>query len=261
MKNLTGLTLGDEIDNFGAETSSGPITFHSFFGNQWGLLCSHPDDFTPICTTELAEMARLEELGEFKKRDVKIIGLSCNDVESHREWIKDVEALGRSVVNFPIIADKSRTISQSLGMLSSDDLDLTGMPLTVRSVFIIDPLKKIRLMLTYPASTGRNFVEILRVIDSLQMTDRYAVATPVNWQTGERVVIVPTMSEDEVTKQFSEGFETQELPSGKGYLRWTADPTTTPDTKKEEETKAPIESKDPVMAETETPIEVTTSEP
>lgn len=219
MKNLHGITLGDTIPNFGCETSEGPMTLHEYFGEKWGLLCSHPDDFTPVCTTEMGELARLDNEGEFAKRNMKVIALSCNDVNSHMGWIKDVECYSKSTVKYPIIADKNREIAMNLGMLSQDDLDTAGLPLTVRSVFIVDPSKKIKLMLTYPASTGRNFVEILRVIDSLQVTFNQSMATPVNWQVGDKACLLPTVGADEAEKRFGKALETKELPSSKSYLR------------------------------------------
>ncbi|OQR95584.1 thioredoxin-like protein, partial [Achlya hypogyna] len=224
-RNLRGITLGDLLPDFAYDSSQGPSTLKQYFNGNWGLLCSHPDDYTPICTTELGELARLDNLGEFAKRNVKVIGLSCNDVNSHHGWIQDIEAYSGERVNYPIIADKDREIACQLGMLSSDDLDKAGLPLTVRSVFVIGPDMAIKLTLTYPASTGRNFVEILRVIDSLQLTAQHACATPVNWVKGEKACIVPTVSNEQAQTKFPKGFAIEELPSGKGYLRFTPDPS------------------------------------
>ncbi|OQS05227.1 thioredoxin [Thraustotheca clavata] len=224
-RNVRGITLGDKIPDFAFDSSQGPLSLKQYFDGQWGLLCSHPDDYTPICTTELGELARLDNLGEFSKRHVKVIGLSCNDVNSHQGWIKDIEAYSGHQVNYPIIADKNRVIASELGMLSSDDLDKAGLPLTVRSVFVLGPDLSIKLTLTYPASTGRNFVEILRVIDSLQLTSNYSCATPVNWVKGEKACIVPTVSNEDAAHKFPKGYEIEELPSGKGYLRFTPDPS------------------------------------
>ncbi|KDO28754.1 hypothetical protein SPRG_05699 [Saprolegnia parasitica CBS 223.65] len=223
--NVRGITLGDKLPDFAFDSSTGPSTLKTYFDGHWGVLFSHPDDYTPICTTELGELARLDNLGEFKKRNTKVIGLSCNDVESHHGWIQDIEAFSGENVNYPIIADKNREIACQLGMLSSDDLDKAGLPLTVRSVFVVGPDMAIKLALTYPASTGRNFVEILRVLDSLQMTAHHACATPVNWVKGEKACIVPTVSNEAAATKFPKGFEVQSLPSGKGYLRFTPDPS------------------------------------
>lgn len=225
MKNLTGITLGDQIENFGCETSQGPMTMHSYFGEGWGMLCSHPDDYTPVCTTELGELARLDNAGEFSKRNMKVMALSCNDVESHKGWMEDIKAFSGEEVKYPIIADQKRTVAASLGMLSQDDLDKEGLPLTVRSVFILDPEMKIRMILTYPATTGRNFVELLRVVDSIQMTSGKGVATPANWKAGEKTCVLPSVSPEEAEKKFPKGVQVVELPSGKPYLRMTADPS------------------------------------
>ncbi|RHY79072.1 hypothetical protein DYB38_007542 [Aphanomyces astaci] len=225
LKNKRGITLGDKIQDFSFESTHGPLTLSEHFNGGGGILFSHPDDFTPICTTELGELARLDNLGEFSRRNVKVIGLSCNDVESHKRWIQDIKAYSGEDVHYPIIADKSREIAVELGMLSSDDLDKAGLPLTVRSVFVIGPDLAIKLTLTYPASTGRNFVEILRVVDSLQLTSYQSLATPVNWVKGEKACIVPSVSNEAATEKFPKGFNIVDLPSGKGYLRFTPDPS------------------------------------
>ncbi|XP_046587970.1 peroxiredoxin-6 isoform X2 [Neodiprion virginianus] len=178
--------LGEIFPNFTANSDIGQIKFHEWIGDSWAILFSHPNDFTPVCTTELARVAKL--IPEFEKRSVKVIALSCNSVKSHIQWIKDIKAYGEiTEANFPypIIEDESRTIVTALGMLDPDEVDSTGLPVSARSVFIIDPKKKMRLSILYPATTGRNFDEILRVIDSLQLTDKHKVATPVDWKVIE----------------------------------------------------------------------------
>ncbi|KAG6614018.1 thioredoxin-like protein [Phytophthora cinnamomi] len=172
MRNVVGIALLDELPDLRFDASDGrSSSLREYFLGSWGLLFSHPDDFTPICTTEPGEVARLENAGEFSGRGVKLLALSCNDVASHKRWIVDIEKYSGAKVNYPIVADPSRRIAAQLGMLSQDDLDKEGMPLTVRTLFVLDPQVRVRLMLTYPASTGRNFVEVLRVLDSLQLTD------------------------------------------------------------------------------------------
>ncbi len=207
------LQLGDTVPDFDAPTTQGPINFYNFLGDSWGILFSHPKDFTPVCTTELAEVARLKP--EFDKRNTKVIGLSVDSVESHLDWEGDIEETLGQAVNFPMIGDPDRSVAMSYGMIHPNASDT----LTVRSVFIIDPKKKLRLSLTYPASTGRNFREIVRVLDSLQLTDDYSVATPVNWQDGEDVIIATAVSDEEATKRFPKGFKTL-----KPYLRLTPQP-------------------------------------
>ncbi|KAK1943526.1 1-Cys peroxiredoxin [Phytophthora citrophthora] len=220
-RNLVGLTLLDELPDlpFNASDDSSS-SLHEYFRGSWGLLFSHPDDFTPICTTELGEVARLENAGEFARRNVKLLGLSCNDVESHKRWIVDIEHFSGAKVNYPIVADRSRRIAVQLGMLSQDDLDQEGIPLTVRTLFVLDPQVRVRLMFTYPASTGRNFVEVLRVLDSLQLTDQKNLSTPVNWKQGERVCITPQVAENEAVEKYPD-LLVEKLPSNKGYLRFT----------------------------------------
>lgn len=184
---MRSLRLGYTAPNFQAETSNGPIDFHEFIGDKWVVLFSHPDDFTPVCTTELGAFAKLEP--EFTKRGVKLIGLSANDVQSHHNWIKDIDEVNGSHLRFPIIGDKSRHVAYLYDMLDHQDttnVDQKGMALTIRSVFIIDPKKTIRLMMSYPASTGRNTAEVLRVVDSLQTGDRKKVTTPINWVPGKQ---------------------------------------------------------------------------
>ncbi|RLN45446.1 hypothetical protein BBJ28_00006638 [Nothophytophthora sp. Chile5] len=222
-RNVTGLTLLDPLPDLSFEASDdSSSSLQSYFRGSWGLLFSHPDDFTPICTTELGEVARLENAGEFARRNVKLLGLSCNDVSSHKRWIEDVEQFSGAKVNYPIVADAKREIAAQLGMLSKDDLDKQGLPLTVRTLFVLDPQVRIRLTITYPASTGRNFVEILRVLDSLQLTDTKKLATPVNWKQGDRVCITPAVSADEAAEKFPDVI-VEKLPSSKGYLRFTSE--------------------------------------
>ncbi|MGC8465538.1 MAG: peroxiredoxin [Acidimicrobiales bacterium] len=207
------LQLGDTVPDFDAPTTLGPINFYNFLGDSWGILFSHPKDFTPVCTTELAEVARLKP--EFDKRNTKVIGLSVDSVESHLDWEGDIEETLGQAVNFPMIGDSDRSVAMSYGMIHPNASDT----LTVRSVFVIDPKKKLRLSLTYPASTGRNFREILRVLDSLQLTDDYTVATPVNWQDGDDVIIATAVSDEEAKERFPKGFKTL-----KPYLRLTPQP-------------------------------------
>lgn len=208
------LRLGDIAPNFQQESSEGKIDFYEFLGNHWGILFSHPADFTPVCTTELGFTAKLKD--EFTKRGVKAIALSVDDVESHKSWIQDINETQNTTVNFPIIADKDRKVSELYDFIHPNASET----LTVRSLVIIDPNKKVRLIITYPASTGRNFNEVLRVIDSLQLTDHHKVATPANWQHGEDVVIVPSLKDEEEIKQrFPKGYTVV-----KPYLRLTPQP-------------------------------------
>ncbi|AJG20505.1 peroxiredoxin [Cupriavidus basilensis] len=208
------LRLGDIAPDFEQDSSEGPIRFHQWLGDSWGVLFSHPADFTPVCTTELGLTAKLK--GDFAKRNVKVIALSVDPVESHREWIKDINETQGTTVNFPIIADGDREVSELYDMIHPN----ANATFTVRSLFVIDPDKKVRLTITYPASTGRNFNEILRVIDSLQLTDSHSVATPGNWQDGEDVVIVPSLKDEDVIKQkFPKGYK-----AVRPYLRLTPQP-------------------------------------
>src|SRR5438270_12092243 len=195
------IRLGDEAPDFTAQTTQGEIRFHEWLGDSWGVLFSHPKDFTPVCTTELGMAARLKP--EFDKRGVKVIGLSVDPVDSHLKWEKDIEETQGSAVNFPMIGDSDRKVSDLYDMIHPNANDT----LTVRSVFVIGPDKKIKLMLTYPASTGRNFAELLRVIDSLQLTAKHKVATPANWKQGQDVIIVPSVSDADAKKQFPEGWK------------------------------------------------------
>ncbi|RMH31824.1 MAG: peroxiredoxin [Nitrospirae bacterium] len=207
------LRLGDEAPNFTAETTEGTINFHEWLGDSWGILFSHPKDFTPVCTTELGTMAKI--MDEFKKRNVKVIAISVDPLESHKGWINDINETQQCTVNYPIIADPERKVATLYDMIHPNALD----NMTVRSVFIIGPDKKIKLMLTYPASTGRNFNEILRVVDSLQLTANYKVATPANWNEGEECIITPAVSDEEAAKLFPKGYR-----AVKPYLRYTPQP-------------------------------------
>eukprot|EP00891_Asterochloris_glomerata_P006702 jgi/Astpho2/6702/Aster-05054 len=215
--------LGHVVPNFRADTTQGPIDWHQWIEGSWAILFSHPADYTPVCTTELGEVGKLQQ--EFTKRGFKIAALSCNDVESHKGWISDIESYTpSSKVDYPIIADPKREIAVQWGMLDPDEIDKAGVPLTARAVFVIGPDKKLKLSILYPATTGRNFVEILRAIDSLQLTANHSVATPVNWQHGDKCMVVPTLSDDDANKKFPKGFEKASLPSGKGYIRTTPQP-------------------------------------
>lgn len=208
------LRLGDIAPDFQQESSQGTISFYEFLGDHWGILFSHPADYTPVCTTELGFTAKLKD--EFEKRGVKAIALSVDDVESHHGWIQDINETQNTQVNFPILSDKDRKVSTLYDFIHPNASETT----TVRSLVVIDPHKKVRLIITYPASTGRNFHEILRVIDSLQLTENHKVATPANWQQGDDVVIVPALKDEEEIKQrFPQGYT-----AVKPYLRFTAQP-------------------------------------
>jgi thioredoxin-dependent peroxiredoxin len=202
------LQIGDTAPDFAANTTQGPIKFHEWLGSSWGVLFSHPKDFTPVCTTELGYTEKLRP--EFEKRGVKVIGLSVDAVGDHERWADDIEATQGARPRFPLIGDADRSVATLYGMLHPK----ASTTLTVRSVFIIDAAKVIRASITYPASTGRNFDEILRVIDSLQLTDKQKVATPVNWQPGDDVIIVPSLSNDDARKLFPQGWDEQ-----RPYLR------------------------------------------
>ena len=207
------LRLGDTAPDFTADTTEGKVSFHKWLGDSWGVLFSHPKDYTPVCTTELGYTAKLKP--DFDKRNVKVIGLSVDPLDAHKGWSKDIEETQGQAPNFPMIADEDRKVSQLYDMLDQNAADSQ----TVRSVFVIGPDKKIKLMITYPASTGRNFDEILRVIDSLQLTANYQVATPVNWKEGEDCIIVPAVTDEEAEKKFPAGFK-----KVKPYLRYTPQP-------------------------------------
>ena len=205
--------LGDTAPDFTAQTTQGEINFHEWLGDSWGVLFSHPKDFTPVCTTELGYVAKIKP--EFEKRNVKVIGLSVDDVDSHHRWEDDIEETQSQAVNFPMIGDPERKVADLYDMIHPNANDT----LTVRSVFVVGPDNKVKLTLTYPASTGRNFDEILRVIDSLQLTAKYSVATPVNWKDGEDVIIVPAVSDDDAKALFPNGWDAK-----KPYLRVTKQP-------------------------------------
>ncbi len=208
------IRLGDTAPDFTQDSSEGSINFYEWLGDSWGVLFSHPADYTPVCTTELGLTAKLKE--EFAKRNVKAIALSVDDAESHKGWINDINETQGCQVNFPILADKDRKVSELYGFIHPNASDT----LTVRSLVIIDPNKKVRLIITYPASTGRNFNEIVRVIDSLQLTDNYKVATPGNWKQGDDVVIVPSIKDEaELKERFPKGYT-----AVKPYLRMTPQP-------------------------------------
>ncbi len=207
------IRLGDLAPDFIAASTEGNIKFHEWLGNSWGVLFSHPADFTPVCTTELGTVAKLKN--EFEKRNVKVIALSVDPVETHYEWINDINETQNTVVNFPIIADPIFEVSKLYDFVHPNASD----KFTVRSVVILDPEKKVKLIITYPASTGRNFDEILRVIDSLQLTANYQVATPANWKQGEDVVVIPAIKTEDIAAKFPKGFT--EI---KSYLRTTPQP-------------------------------------
>jgi len=217
------LRINDVAPNFTAQTTHGEINFHEWLGEQWGVLFSHPKDFTPVCTTELGYMAGLEE--QFVNRNCKIIGLSVDPVDNHNKWAKDIEETQGHAVNYPMIGDSDLAVAKLYNMLPADESGSSegrtaATNATVRSVFIVDPNKTIKLMLTYPMTTGRNFDEILRVLDSMQLTAKHKVATPVNWQQGDDVIIVPTVSDEEAKDMFPDGWNTV-----KPYLRTTKQPS------------------------------------
>jgi len=207
------IRLGDTAPNFTAETSQGQINFHDWLGDSWGLLFSHPADFTPVCTTELGRTAALS--GEFQKRGVKPIAVSVDPMDSHEDWIKDINETQDVTVNFPLIADHDRTVAELYDMIHPN----ASTKVTVRTVFVIDPNKKVRLTLTYPPATGRNFLEILRVIDSLQLTDNHSVATPADWKQGEDVIVSPSIATEDIPAKFPKGHTVI-----KPYLRTTPQP-------------------------------------
>jgi alkyl hydroperoxide reductase subunit AhpC len=209
----TALRLGDDAPDFEADTTEGRLRFHEWLGDSWGVLFSHPKDFTPVCTTELGEVARIKD--EFDRRGVRVIGLSVDPLEAHQRWSDDIEETQGHRPNFPMVADPERAVSDLYGMIHPNASDTT----TVRSVFVIGPDKKVKLMLTYPQSTGRDFAEILRVIDSLQLTADHKVSTPVNWRQGEDVIIVPAVSDEEAQQRFPGGWK-----AVKPYLRLVPQP-------------------------------------
>ncbi|KAJ2896468.1 uncharacterized protein MKZ38_005556 [Zalerion maritima] len=210
------LRLGSVAPNFEAETTKGNIDFHEFIGDSWCILFSHPEDYTPVCTTELGQMAKLEP--DFKKKNVKLIGLSANNIGSHDGWIKDINEVTGSTVQFPIIGDKDRKVALLYDMIDHQDatnVDEKGIAFTIRSVFVIDPKKVIRTILSYPASTGRNSDEIMRIIDSLQTGDKYKVTTPINWRPGDDVIVHPTIKNEQAKEMFPD------FRIVKPYLRFT----------------------------------------
>jgi len=207
------LQLGDTAPDFTADTTDGPIGFHEYLGDGWGILFSHPADFTPVCTTELGMVAKIK--AEFEKRNVKVLAVSVDPLDKHRDWIKDINETQSCTMNFPVIADDKLEIAKAYDMIHPNVDDKA----TVRSVFVIGPDKKIKLTLTYPASTGRDFLEILRVIDSLQLTANYKVATPANWQKGQDCIVVTAVSDADAEKLFPKGFR-----KVKPYLRYTPQP-------------------------------------
>jgi alkyl hydroperoxide reductase subunit AhpC len=209
------IKLGDTAPNFQAETTAGDLDFYNYLGNSWGILFSHPADYTPVCTTELGFTSKLKS--EFEARHTKVIALSVDGVEDHQGWIKDINETQNTDVQFPIIADKERKISELYDFIHPN----ASATATVRSLLIIDPAKKVRLIITYPASTGRNFNEIVRVLDSLQLTDLHKVATPVNWKNGEDVIVPPSISTEEAREIFPKG-----VTEIKPYLRYTPQPNT-----------------------------------
>lgn len=210
---MATIRLGDEAPNFTAMTTEGPINFHEWLGDSWGVLFSHPADYTPVCTTELGTVAKYKP--EFDKRNVKVVALSVDGLDSHNDWIKDINETQHTTVNFPIIADEDKKVSELYDMIHPNASD----KFTVRSVFVIGTDKKIKLIITYPASTGRNFDELLRVIDSLQLTAYHKVATPANWNNGEDVVISPAVTKEQIPTLFPKGYK--EI---KPYLRMTPQP-------------------------------------
>jgi alkyl hydroperoxide reductase subunit AhpC len=207
------LQLGDEAPDFTAETTEGTVNFHEWLGDGWGVLFSHPKDFTPVCTTELGTVAKLK--GEFDKRNAKVIAISVDPIESHKSWVPDINETQGTTVNFPIIADPDRKVADLYGMIHPNAADTV----TVRSVFIVGPDKKVKLMITYPQSVGRNFQELLRVLDSLQLTAKYSVSTPADWKDGDDVIIIPAVSDDDAKERFPKGWT-----AARPYLRLTPQP-------------------------------------
>jgi alkyl hydroperoxide reductase subunit AhpC len=212
-RGMMGLRLGDEAPNFTAETTQGTVNFHEWLGDGWGILFSHPKDFTPVCTTELGAMAKITE--DFKKRNVKVLAVSVDGLDSHKSWVNDINETQGCTVTYPIIADPEKTVANLYDMIHPNALD----NMTVRSVFVIGPDKKVKMTLTYPASAGRNFQEILRVVDSLQLTAKFKVATPANWKDGEDCIITPAVSDADIPNLFPKGHRVV-----KPYLRYTPQP-------------------------------------
>ncbi|KAL5781902.1 hypothetical protein ACOSP7_006931 [Xanthoceras sorbifolium] len=217
---MPGLTIGDTIPNLEVDTNQGRIKLYDYIGDSWTIIFSHPGDFTPVCTTELGIMAAYAS--KFAERGVKLLGLSCDDVKSHNEWIKDIEAYTPgSKVTYPIIADPNREIIKQLNMVDPDEKDSSGNQLPSRALHIVGPDKKVKLSFLYPASTGRNMDEVVRALDSLLKASKHKVATPANWKQGDPVVISPSVSNDQAKEMFPNGYQTVDLPSKKDYLRFT----------------------------------------
>lgn len=217
------MKLGDEFPNFEADTTIGRIKFYDWLGDSWGILFSHPKDYTPVCTTELGRVVELTD--EFKKRGIKLIALSCDSVEEHNGWTEDIKACINYTSDFPypIIGDPKRELAIAFGMLDPEERDKTGIPLPARAVFVIGSDKRVKLSILYPATTGRNFAEILRVIDSMQLTANKKVATPVDWKVGDPCMVLPSLSPEEAQRLFP-AMQVKSLPSGKGYMRYTPQP-------------------------------------
>ena len=219
---MPNVRLGDIVPDFSADTDKGPMKFHEWLGGSWGILFSHPADYTPVCTTELGRVQQLYK--EFENRGCKVAALSIDTAESHKGWIGDIKDYNKlGSFDYPIIADPNRDIATLYGMMDPDEKDAAGLPLTCRAVFVVGPDKKLKLSILYPATTGRNFDEILRVIDSLQLTATKKVATPVDWKQGDQCMVLPSVSEEDAKKLFPEHKVTA-LPSGKKYLRLTPQP-------------------------------------
>nr|XP_043614139.1 1-Cys peroxiredoxin PER1 [Erigeron canadensis] len=217
---MPGLTIGDSLPNLKVDTTHGQIKLHDYVGDNFTIIFSHPGDFTPVCTTELGAMAAYAD--KFAQRGVKLLGLSCDDVQSHKEWIKDIEAYNNGKkVTYPIAADPDREIIKQLNMVDPDEKDSWGNIVPSRALHIVGPDKKIKLSFLYPASTGRNMDEVVRALDSLIKASKHKIATPANWKEGEAVVIAPSVSNEEAKKMFPKGFKTADLPSNKDYLRFT----------------------------------------
>ncbi|KAG6597588.1 1-Cys peroxiredoxin A [Cucurbita pepo subsp. pepo] len=218
---MPGLTIGDTVPNIQADSTHGKISLYDYIDGSWAIIFSHPGDFTPVCTTELGMMAAQAE--EFARRGVKLIGLSCDDVQSHTDWIKDIEAYNKGKkVTYPILADPKGELIKELNMVDPDEKDSSGRAVPSRALHIIGPDKKVKLSFLYPASTGRNMDEVVRVLESLQKAAKHKVCTPVNWKPGEACVIPPNVTNDQAKQMFPQGFETVDLPSKKGYLRFAA---------------------------------------
>lgn len=218
-------TLGDTFPNFDAEALGvEKFNLYNYLGDNWGVFLSHPSDFTPVCTTELSEAAKLNKA--FNDKKCRLVGFSCNNLSSHKEWAKDIMSLGglSGEVPFPIVCDHERHLAAELGIMDPEEKDSQGLPVTCRAVFFLNPQKKVKAIIYYPNNVGRSFKEILRALDALQLTEEFPVTTPVEWQTGGNCCILPDLSEQEIKNKFPKGHESRELPSGKGYLKITPDP-------------------------------------